>query len=143
MAPRALTIDLADVSIALSGEGGPLRWFLDTQTGSTLLLNAEYDPAQNSGLTAAQVEADGARFKPIPAGDSHLTLTDMGAFAAQTSDGLLRESLELALAAPHPERRFRAVLGWLPEEQARWHSFRQGRLEERARAWLKKLGLEP
>ena len=138
-----MTIDLADVCIALSGEGGPLRWFLDTQTGSTLLINGEYDPGQNGGLTAAQVEADGDRFKAIPAGDPHLTLIDMAAFAAHTTDALLRESLELALAAPHPERRFRAVLGWLPEEQARWHAYRQGRLEERARAWLKKLGLAP
>jgi hypothetical protein len=138
-----LTIDLTDVCIALSGEGGPLRWYLDVQTGSTLLLNAEYDPGQNNGLTAAQVEADGARFKPIPAGDANLTLTDMASFAAQTTDVMLKESLELALAAPHPERRFRAVLGWLPEEQARWHSYRQGQLEARARAWLKKLGLEP
>lgn len=120
-----------------------MRWFLDTQTGSTLLLNAEYDPGQNNGLTPAQVEADAARFKRIPTGDSHLTLTDMASFAEQTTDALLRESLELALAAPHPERRFRAVLGWLPEEQARWHSYRQGQLEARARAWLKKLGLEP
>ena len=120
-----------------------MRWFLDTQTGSTLLLNAEYDPAQNNGLTPAQVESDANRFKRIPAGDSHLTLTDMAGFAAQTPDLMLRESLELALAAPHPERRFRAVLGWLPEEQSRWHSYRQGQLEQRARLWLKKLGLEP
>ena len=120
-----------------------MRWFLDTQTGSTLLLNAEYDPVQNNGLTAKQVEADSIRFKAIPAGDSHLTLTDMASFAEQTTDLMLKESLELALAAPHPERRFRAVLGWLPEEQARWHAYRQGQLEARARAWLKKLGLEP
>jgi len=138
-----LTIDLSDVCISLSGEGGRLRWFLDTQTGSTLLLNVEYDPNQNGGLTAAQIEADGARFKPIPTADPHLILADMESFAAQTPDAQLRESFELALGAPHPERRFRAVLGWLPEENARWHAYRQGQLEARARAWLKKLGLEP
>ncbi len=136
-----MEIDLTDVCIAFSGEGGPLQWFLDVQTGSTLLLNAEYDPNQNGGLTAAQVEADGARFKPIPPADPHLTLTDMESFAAQTSDAQLKESFELALGAPHPERRFRAVLGWLPEEQARWHAYRQAQLEARARAWLKMLGL--
>lgn len=136
-----MTIDLADVCIALSGEGGPLRWYLDTQTGSTLLLNAEYDPQQNNGVTVGQIESDGERFKPIPNGDPGLTRTDMVSFAAQMTDLTLKESLELALAAPHPERRFRAVLGWLPEELARWHSYRQGQLELRARAWLKKLGL--
>lgn len=137
------SIDLADVGIALSGEGGPLRWYLDTETGSTLLLNAEYEPSQNNGITAAQVEADSKRFRRIPTGDVHLTLTDMGAFAEATTDPKLKESLEFALAAPHPERRFRAVLGWLPEELAKWHAFRQGALEQRARQWLKKIGLEP
>ncbi len=120
-----------------------MRWFLDVQTGSTMLLNAEYDPVQNGGLTAAQIEADTVRFKRIPSGDPNLTITDMESFAAQTADAQLRESLELALAAPHPERRFRAVLGWLPDEQHRWHAYRQGQLEGRARAWLKKIGLEP
>ena len=120
-----------------------MRWYLDTQTGATLLLNAEYDPGQNNGLTAKEIEADSQRFKTIPSGDAQLTLTDMASFAKQTTDALLRDSLELALSAPHPERRFRAVLGWLPEEQARWHTYRQGQLELRARSWLKKIGVEP
>ena len=136
-----MTIDLSDVCIALSGEGGALRWFLDVQSGAALLLNAEYDPSQNGGLTAEEIEGDPKRFMRIPTADAGQTLIDMESFAAQTTDARLRESLELALAAPHPERRFRAVLGWLPEEQARWHSWRHGQLEARARAWLKTLGL--
>ena len=135
------TIDLADVCVALSGEGGALRWFLDTQAGTTVLLNGEYDPADNGGLTVEQVEGDRARFKPIPAGDAGQTLQDMQAFAARVPDAKLRESLELALAAPHPERRFRAVLGWLPEELQRWHAWRKQQLELRARQWLKSVGL--
>lgn len=138
-----MAIDLADVGIALSGEGGALRWYLDVETGATVLLNAEYDPAQNNGISAKQVEADGKRFRKIPTGSVHLTLTDMADYAAQLTDPKLKESLELALAAPHPERRFRAVLGWLPEELAKWHQFRQSTLEQRARVWLKKIGIEP
>ena len=142
-APPALTIDLSDVCIALSGEGAAMRWYLDTQTGAALLLNSEYEPAQNGGLTAVQIEADGKRFKRIPAADGKQTLVDMQSFAAQTADARLKESLELALAAPHPERRFRAVLGWLPEELSRWHAWRQAQLELRAKSWLKSLGISP
>ena len=138
-----MTIDLSDVCIALSGEGGALRWFFDTQTGAALLLNAEYDPVENGGLTAAQVEGDGQRFRRIPPAGANQTLSDMASFAAQTADARLKESLELALEAPHPERRFRAVLGWLPDEQARWHSWRQAQLEVRAREWLKTVGVRP
>ncbi len=138
-----MTIDLSDVCIALSGEGGALRWFFDAQTGTALLLNAEYDPADNGGLTEAQIEADVARFKRIPPAEPAQVLADMASFTAQTTDARLKESLELALEAPHPERRFRAVLGWLPEEQARWHSWRQAQLEERARRWLKTIGVKP
>lgn len=120
-----------------------MRWFFDVKTGTALLLNAEYDPADNGGLTAAQVEGDAQRFKRIPPAEPAQVMTDMISFTAQTSDARLKESLELALEAPHPERRFRAVLGWLPEEQARWHSWRQGQLEVRARAWLEKVGVTP
>jgi hypothetical protein len=136
-----LTIDLADVCIALSGEGGALPWFLDTQTGAALLLNAEYDPGENDGITAHDVTSDPARFKPIPPADPKQTLIDMASFAALTVDSKLKDSLLLALAAPHPERRFRAVLGWLPEELHRWHTWHKAQLEERARAWLNSLGL--
>lgn len=120
-----------------------MRWFLDVQTGSALLLNAEYDPADNGGLTVQQIEDDVVRFKRIPPAEARQTLDDMESFTAQTTDVRLKESLELALAAPHPERRFRAVLGWLPEEQSRWHSWRQGQLELRAKKWLKTVGLAP
>ncbi len=140
---RALPIDMPDVCIALSGEGGSLKWFLDTETGNTLLLNAEYDPHQNDGIAADEVERRPERFKRIPESKPSEMVGDMQAYAAQLADQRLKESLELALAAPHPERRFRAALGWLPEELAKWHAFRQGQLEARARAWLMGLGLKP
>ncbi len=136
-----MAIDLSDVCIALSGDGGALRWFFDVQTHTALLLTAEYEPQDNGGLTPEQIEADTRRFKRIPPAEPSQALHDMASFTAQTTDARLKESLELALEAPHPERRFRAVLGWLPEEQARWHSWRQGQLELRARDWLKKVGV--
>jgi hypothetical protein len=140
-ASRKLQVDIADVCIALSGEGGELEWFLDLQTGETLLVNSEYSAEEHGGLTAKQIHHDSLRFKRIPAPRGDELLRDMEAFAGLSQDERLKQSLELALSAPHPERRFRAVLGWIPDEQQRWRSFRQEKLEHRAKSWLSTLGL--
>ncbi len=140
-APRKLEVDIADVCVALSGEGGELEWYLDLHSGETLLVNSEYSPEEHGGLTPKQIHADSLRFKRIPPPAHDELLRDMESFAAESPDERLKQSLELALSAPHPERRFRAVLGWLPDEQQRWRSFRQERLERRAKSWLSTLGL--
>src|SRR5262249_22758710 len=95
------------------------------------------------GLKVEDIEGNPQRFRRVPTADERQTLQDMEAFAQGLGDERLKESLMLALEAPRPERRFRAVLGWLPEEQQRWHAFRHERLEARARAWLEQLGLAP
>lgn len=138
---RQLPVDLGDVCIALSPEGVHDRWYLDLQTGETLLVNAEYDAMEHGGIPATVVESEGARFRRIPPAAENEGLGDMRAFAASRDDVTLQGSLELALQAPQPEKRFRSVLGWLPDALADWHHFRQRRLEERARAWLKSLGV--
>lgn len=140
-ASRKLEVDIADVCIALSGEGGELEWYLDLHSGETLLVNSEYSPEEHGGLTPKQIHADSLRFKRIPPPAHDELVRDMESFAAGAQDERLKQSLELALSAPHPERRFRAVLGWLPDEQQRWRTFRQEKLEGRAKSWLKTLGL--
>ena len=125
---------------AISTDGLTLAWVVDTHTGEVILLSREYEPAEHDGLTLEDIDAAPRRFVPVPPGGA-VAVDDMRAFAAQVPDARLKESLELALSAPRPERRFRAVLGWLPEELERWHSFRQGRVEQRAAAFLSGLGL--
>lgn len=134
---------MSELCIALEAEAAELRWFLDLSTGDVILVNDEYVPEENDGLSVDDLEQNTQRFRQVPAADPNDTVTDMQAFAAALSDVRLRESLELALSAPRPERRFRAALGWLPDELERWHSFRQGRCEGRARAWLESLAIAP
>jgi Uncharacterised protein family (UPF0158) len=136
-----LPVDFAELCVALEAEASDLCWYLDATTGEVILVNAEYDPAEHGGLTADAIESDPARFRRVPAGSPDEPLSDMHAFAAQSNDPQLRESFELALLAPRPERRFKAVLTYLPEVQDAWHVFRQQRVEERARAWLQSLGV--
>jgi hypothetical protein len=140
---KPLPVDVSDVCIALeAGEPG-LAWYLDLETGTTLLVGPEYDPAENGGLTPEEIEADRTRFAPVPLRDSQAGYQDMVLFTAQLTDVRLKESLELALSAPRPFRRFKAVLGWLPEEQRSWHEFKQRRLEAEARAFLQGCGVVP
>ncbi len=141
IAPLSLPVDVPELCIALAAEAGDLRWYLDLETGDVLLVTREWDANEHGGLDAQDVEANQVRFLRVPPADARNATLDMEAYAAQIDDARLRESLELALSAPRPERRFRAVLGWLPEEQDRWRTYRHLRLEERAHAWLKRVGV--
>lgn len=140
---QALPVDLPELCLALAAEADDLRWYLDRDTGDVLLVNREWDPVEHAGLTAEDVEKNAHRFVRVPTADGRSASLDMASYAEQVGDARLRESLELALLAPRPGRRFRAVLGWLPEEQGRWHEFRQARWEARAKAWLATVGVAP
>ncbi len=136
-----LPVDLAELCLALEAEAGDWRWYLDTQSGDVILVTHEYEPSDYGGVTAEEIESTPSRFRRVPVGDPQAGVDDMLAFAGQLGDDRLRESLQLALSAPRPDRRFRAVLGWLPSEQDRWHAFRQSRCEERAHEWLRSQGI--
>ncbi len=138
-----LPVDMSELCIALEAESGDLRWFLDVGTGNVILVAADYAPEENDGLSVADLEQNVERFRVVPAADPNDLVGDMRAFAASLTDLRLKESLDLALSAPRPERRFRAALGWLPETLERWHSFRQAQCEARARGWLQSLGIAP
>lgn len=140
---KALPVDLGELCIALASEAeaSDLRWFLDLESGRVILVTREYDASEWGGLSAEDIESNPTRFRPVPGADPSSQLGDMQAFVAGLSDVRLRESLELALTAPRPERRFRAVLGWLPDELEKWHAFRQQRCEARAHSWLSTLGV--
>lgn len=136
-------IDLGEVCVGLETTDVTHRWYLDAETGEAILVNAAYEPADYAGRTAQEIETRADRYRRFPKSDEGALLDDMIAFMQATSERQLRESLEIALAGQRPERRFKAVLGWLPEENDRWKAFRQERLESRARAFLKAMGFSP
>jgi len=139
---KQLPVDLEELCIALEAEAGELRWYLDLHSGDVILVSAEYDPNEYGGLTREAIEGAPDRFHLVLPQGARDAVEDMRAFASQLEDSRLKESLELALEAPRPDRRFRAVLGWLPEELERWHTFRNLRCSTRAREWLQTLGVE-
>ena len=135
-----LAVDVSELCVALEADAGDARWYFDCETGDVILLNSEYEPAENRGLTPVEIESNPIRFKRVPGG-SHEALDDMNAFVNQVNDATLRDSLSLALSAPKPDRRFRAVLGWLPDELEHWRTFRHQQMEKRAHEWLQSLGI--
>ena len=137
-----LPVDVAELCVALEADTGAARWYFDSETGDVILLNDEYEPADNRGLTQVEIESNPQRFKTVPSGQQHESVADMIAFVAEVKDATLRDSLQLALSAPRPDRRFRAVLGWLPAELELWRKFRHQRMETRAHEWLKSLGIQ-
>ena len=133
---------MAELCLALEAEAD-LSWYLDLTTGDVILLTPEYEAAEYGGIDAVELQTNEARFRRVPTPDPKAAMADMQAFVGGLSDSQLRESLELALSAPRPERRFRAALGWIPDQLQKWHAFRQSRAEARALAWLESLRVNP
>lgn len=140
---RAIPVDLAELRLAFEAETQDLPWYLDTGTGEVLLVTSEYEPSQHRGVTVAQIEGDPARFLRVPPSNPQHLVDDMRAFAESVGDTQLTESLDLALSAPRPDKRFKTVLSWLPERQQQWHAWRQARTMERVTSWLAGHGLQP
>jgi hypothetical protein len=139
---KKLAVDMADICIALDSAAGDLQWYLDVETGDTLLVNNEYDPVEE-GVTLEEIEARPERYLAVPHSDRGQFMRDMKDFTVACEDAVLKESLEIALVGQAPARRFKAVLSHLPEQRNKWFEFRRARLLNRAVRWLDQNGIEP
>lgn len=140
---RALPVDLEELSIALEAETADLRWYLDLVSGDVLLVTQEYEPAEHDGLTVTEIETSPARFVRVPASSPARSVDDMKAFVSSLGDPQLQESLDLALSASRPEKRFKTALSWLPERQQQWHAWHRQACLQRALDWLARMGITP
>lgn len=140
---RSLPVDLEELSIALEAQTADLRWYLDVRTGEVLLVTPEFEPSEHDGLTVAQIESEPGRFLRIPPGNPQRVIDDMRAFVSSLGDSHLQESLELALSASRPERRFKTALSWLPEREQQWQAWHREHCQRRALGWLADQGIEP
>ena len=138
---KSLPVDLVELCLALDSGPGDLAWYLDVQTGEVVLVNSEYDPAEMEP-SLEDIEKAPERFICVPTAESDSTYGDMQAFLEALEDPTLKESLQLALSGPGSFRRFKAVLGHVPEQRKKWLEFKNARLRERAREWLGTLDIE-
>ena len=85
----------------------------------------------------------GTRFLPVPGADSRAGYEDMEAFIETVASLRPQERLWGAIRGRGAFRRFKDVLGRQPAELERWFAFRDGRVRQRALAWLAEEGIEP
>ena len=85
----------------------------------------------------------GTRFLPLPGADSRAGYEDMEAFIETVASLRLQERLWGAIRGRGAFRRFKDVLAGQPAERERWFAFRDGRVRQRALAWLAEEGIEP
>ena len=138
---RTLAVDLVELCVALDSSPGDLAWYLDVQTGALVLVNSEYDPAEMEP-SLEEIEKAPDRFVCVPPAESDVAYGDMQAFLEVLEDPTLKESLLLALSGPGSFRRFKTVLGHIPEQRKRWLAFKSARLQARAKQWLSSLEIE-
>jgi hypothetical protein len=85
----------------------------------------------------------GTRFLLVPGAGSRAGYEDMEAFVETVVGRRLQERLWGAIRGRGAFRRFKAVLAGHPAERELWFAFRDGRMRQRALAWLADEGIEP
>jgi hypothetical protein len=93
---------------------------------------------------AHRVDTDtGSRYLPVPPVDSRAGFLDMRDFIGSVGHDGLRARLEGAIHGKGSFRRFKDFLARNPDEQERWHAFKDARVRQRVLDWLEAEGIEP
>lgn len=80
---------------------------------------------------------DEGRYISIPADTSREGYQDMEEFIQTVSDKYVRELLFVAIDGPGAFGRFKGVIHSHQEVKEQWYKFRDARLDQRIRGWLK------
>jgi hypothetical protein len=136
---KVLGIDLADLANALD-DHSDLAWYLDTKTGEVLPVPDDVDDDLLPVPREELVESE--RFVYVEPIESEFGWGEMRDFAGRVADQHLRGLLEVALAGKGAFSRFRAVLANHPQERAQWFAGHDRWVEEQARVWLDRQGIQ-
>jgi hypothetical protein len=158
---QELKIDFSDLEMAFESGDLPGSFFLDRETGKTVLVSDEImrmaeqdaedeevktipDWQQEELKTAILVtQGFGERFVRFPRQDSREGYRDMEEFTATVDDERLQELLEVALDGKGAFRRFKDVLARYPDQRQQWFAFERQRVRVRIVRWLESLGITP
>ena len=136
---RALKIDLDELCLAMDSPY-ECDYYLDLETGEIVFISDYIDDVHLEELKD-KIDENPARYEPIPKAESYEGYNDMVDFIATVEDEHLIELLEVAINGKGAFRRFKDVLARYPEEKERWYRFKDGRMRERALAWLEDIGI--
>jgi hypothetical protein len=124
---RRLAIDFEAMQTAFEDRDGEGRWFLDTETGDVVRIEA--------GI--------GDRYRGIPYQGLQASQRDRAEFIGSVNDNKLRALLDVAGREASASARFENVLQAFPDERARWLSFQKMCVRHRIRRWLASENIDP
>ncbi len=131
---------MGDVLYALENSDYETCYFLDLDTGHLELVQENLDlPEQDE--VKRKIDSQPDRYERVPVAEPRDGYRDMVDFTGTTTDNRLRELLLVALNGRGAFRRFKDVLVSHPAEREMWFSFKNERMEERAKKWLKDIGM--
>ncbi len=155
---RKLRIEWKNLCKAIELDALHMLYYLDTQTGETILVTEDSFAfleetgtfAAAAGLTrqeivkAREIAADrDERYLEIESRGSRESRRDMEDFYETITDPTLHSKIRQALAEENSFPQFREALANHPAEQARWYGFRNRRLQGFAQNWLASQGIVP
>ncbi len=154
--PRKLQVEWDALLFALEDSSRDYNeYYLNMETGEVAVLPLEFldgaeDPDEDApawmretaALAKEVEEGEEGRWVNIPFIPSGEAYEHMERFVETVADAHHRDLLEVALDGRGAFRRFRDVLGRSPEEQKRWHEFRERLAQEWALGWLESIGVD-
>ncbi|MBV9772944.1 MAG: hypothetical protein JO040_03300 [Gemmatimonadetes bacterium] len=138
----SIRIDAEDLLIALEIHDPETDHYLDLQTGEVILAAwsaFDRDEPEYAGFEAMREDPRYRLVEPVTSGEEWRWMRD---FAEDSDDPRLKERLLDAIHGSGAFGRFKRVLSSTPEARDAWFRFREERLLEHARDWLRYEGIE-
>ncbi len=136
---KKITVILSEICDAMEGYSCEANYFLDLQTGKVIFVSEYMD---NKDEMLEMIEQGPERYKAIPIISSSESYQIMEDFIETVKDDEIRDALYDAINRRNPFFRFNETLSECPEEKLRWFDFKENVIRNRAREWLKEIGIE-
>ena len=124
---------------AWQDDGPDSAYYLDTDTGSVLLVQRDLDDLDE---LRQEIELQPARFLYVPKASVEHLLLDLTDFIYTIADEKLKAMMTVALESGDRVGACALILGKYPAEMDRWKRFRGDAASERVRKWLNAHDLE-
>jgi hypothetical protein len=135
-------IDWEELCEAIGDYSRTHHRFLNKNTGEILILSDYMSQAAKTDMkkrTEGSQLSDYALVPPMASRESYRMLED---FIRQMGDEKLKKQLTEALTDETPFKSFKELVFNHPEERKRWIEFREHDLLDRAKKWLKEMGVD-
>jgi hypothetical protein len=134
-----LQIDMDYLLFAWQDDSPDSSYYLDTDTGSVLLVQRDLDDLAD---LRHEIETQPARYLYVPKPSPDQPQLDLSDFIFTVADTHLQSLLSVAYEGNNKLGSCKKILSGHPEQLARWEKWRQDAARERVRRWLAANNLE-